>query len=93
MVQDIPDDLLGGVDLWTYLIIKVLPAERVLEYPGIKHGQILLDIMLYLGCGCGCQSDDGSCTDLVDNGADTPVLRPEIMTPFGNTMSFINRIE
>ena len=94
MLLDKPDDILIDIlRLGPYLVIEVRTIERALELLGIDDAEILLDITTHLVGGCGCQSDDGGRTYLIDNRTDTTIFRTEIVTPFRDTMRFVDSIE
>ena len=76
-----------------YLIIQVRTVERWLENLCIHHSQILLDIVLHLWrCRCS-KCYQRSLSDLVDDRTNPPIFRPEVMPPFGNTVSLVYRVK
>lgn len=96
--DDMKSALYKGVEkeespLGRYLIIKVRTVERRFENLSIYHSQIFLDIMLHLWCRCCGQRNQRSLSYFVDNRANPPVFRSEVMSPFRNTMSFVHCIE
>ena len=93
ILLDIPDDVLLGFDLVAHLVKQVGPVERRLEHPRIRNGEVFHDIALHLRGGRGGEGDDGRVTDLVDEVADPPVFRTEIVSPFRDTVGLIYRIE
>ena len=52
--------------------------------------QVFSDVLLNLGRGRSRKRNDGELTDVVDNTVDTAILRPEVMPPFRNTVSFVD---
>ena len=89
-LDNIPVNISG---LRAYLIIKVRTVERRFENLSIYHSQIFLDIMLHLWCRCCGQRNQRSLSYFVDNRANPPVFRSEVMSPFRNTVSFVHCIE
>ena len=80
--------------LFADFIIEVGTVEGGNEHFGLFHSQILLDIALHLGCCGGSQCNYWHfLTDFLDNGTDASVFRAEIMSPFRNTVRFIDSIK
>ncbi len=74
-------------------IIQVFPVEGCFEDLCVHHVQVFLDVPLYLGCSRGCEGNNRCFAYFVDQWPDSPVFRPEIVTPFGNAMGFIYGIK
>ena len=79
--------------LWTNFVIQVRTVERALEYGGITDLKILLNILLYFGSSSSGKGDNRCRADLLDKRADISVFGTEIVSPFGNTVRFIDSIE
>src|SRR5882757_4170592 len=94
MLYNITNDTFNGLvllDLGLDLVIKIAPVKGRDEYSGIAQAQVLYDVALHLWRGGRRQGDDRRVgTDLIHHLPQTAVFRPEIMSPFGNTVRFIH---
>ena len=93
ILDELNDIFINIISLCAYLIIKVRTVERRFKKLSIHHPQIFLDIVLYLRCCCCSKCNQGSFPYFVNDRTNPPILRTEVMSPFGNTMSFVYRIE
>ena len=87
------DDVTLGIRLVADFIVEVLAIEGILEYAGIQHAEVLLDVGLDLRGRRGRQGDDRRTLDLADDFTDAAVFRAEIMAPFGDAVGLVNGIE
>ena len=76
------NDLIFCFYFGTYLIKEIGSVEGRLEYIGIEHSQILLNITLNLGSGSSGQRNDRSLSYFIDNGSDSAIFRSEVVPPF-----------
>src|SRR3546814_3280965 len=80
--------------LWPDFIIRIATVKGRREYSSVLHLKVLKNILLHLRGSRGCQSDNGcGFTELRDDIADLAIFRPEIMSPFRNTMGLVHRHE
>ena len=93
VLDELDNIFINIIGLCAYLIIKIRTVERGFENLCIHHPQIFLDIVLYLRCCCCSKRNQGSFPYFVNDRTNSPILRTEVMPPFGNTMSFVYRIE
>src|SRR5690349_22969699 len=82
------DQLLLGFFLGPYLVVQIFSVEGGDENIRLFHLKVLLDIELNLWGRRGCECDHRKVSQLPDHCFDLAILRPEVMTPFGNAMSF-----
>ena len=90
VLQRMLDDLTEGIFLGAHLVEEVGPIEARLVHIRIDDAEVFLDVMLDLGRGSCRQRYDGEAPDAIDDFAQPPVLRPEIVAPFGNAVGFVN---
>ena len=90
MLFDKLDNIFCWIILGTDFVIEIRTVKRRFEYFGVQHVKIFLDIVLYFRRSCGCQSDDRRLSDLLDNRAYFTIFGPEIVSPFRDTMCFID---
>ena len=84
-------DLLQCIFLGANLIEQVLTVEGGFEQPGVFHAQVFLNVCLDFWRSRRRKGDDGHLGNLIDDGADAPVFRTEIMAPFGNAVGLVHR--
>ena len=87
------DELAADIDLVPHLVVEVGAVEGTLEYPGVHHVEVLLDVCLYLGSGRGRQGYDGGYSELLHDAADVAVLGSEIVAPLGYTVGLVYGVE
>ena len=72
------------------LVVEVGAVEGVNEYVGFVQCKVLYNIILHLWGGRGCKGDDGQVGIYhIDHVAELAVFRPEIVSPFRDTVRFI----
>ena len=84
------DQLFFCFFFWPHLIVEVMAVKRGDKDIGLLHLKILLDVKLDFRCGCSGECDDRHIAKLGDHGLYLAVLRPEVMTPLGDAVCFIN---
>src|SRR5690606_20056913 len=93
MLVNKANDLLVDIHFRSYLIKQVGSVKAFFIYFGVIHTQSFLDIVLYLRCGGSSKCNYRYIGDFIDDKLQIAVFRPEIMSPFGNTVSLINCYE
>ena len=89
---DEPDDVRFNIfSFCAYFIKQIRTVERCLESLGIDHIQVLQNVFLYFWRGRSRESDYGNISQLFDDGTEVSVFRAEIVSPFRNTVCFVNR--
>lgn len=61
------------------------------EQPLFTHAERRTDVFRDFGSGCHCQAEDTFRFDLFDEPGNFKVVRPECMSPFGNSMRLVDR--
>ena len=93
VLADEADDVFLRFHLVPHLIVQIGPVEGRFEHFGVLDAEILEDVALHLGRGGGGEGNDRSRLDFLDDGADFPVFRTEIMPPFRDTMGLVHGVE
>ena len=93
IIFNISDDLFIDVDFGTNLIKQIGTIERRFENRCIQHPEIFLNIHLHLRRSRSGQRNQRCRTNIIDDRSDTTILRPEIVSPLGNTVCLINGIK
>ena len=93
VLADKADDVFLRLHFVPDFIIQVGTVEGRAEHLGILDAQVLEDVALDLRGGRGGEGDHRRRLDLIDDGADLAVFRPEIMSPLGDAVGFVHGIE
>ena len=93
MLLDVPYYVFVRIYFVTNLVVQVRSVERRLEDGSVHDSEILLNVVLDLRGGCRRQGHDRSPAYHLDHVPDPAVLRPEVMSPFGNAMGLIHGVE
>ena len=93
VLADEADDVLLGVHLVADLVVEVRAVEGGLEDGGVGDAEVLEDVALDLGRGRRGEGDDRGRLDVLDDGPDLPVFRPEVVAPFGDAVRLVHGIE
>ena len=98
VVLDVADDLFVRLHLGADLVVEVGAIKRGLHHERTLDGEVLLNVLLHLGRGCGRQRDDGDVAPLkigdgLQRGADLAVFGAEVVAPFRDAMRLIHRHE
>ena len=93
VLLDEADDVVIDVALGTDLVVEVRTVERRLEDRSVGHPEVLLDVHLHLGRGCGREGDQRRRADLVDDRPDAAVLGAEIVAPLRDAMRLVDGVE
>ena len=93
VLADEADDVLLGIDLVADLVVEVRAVEGGLEDGGVGDAEVLEDVALDLGRGRRGEGDDRRRLDVLDDGPDLPVFRPEVVAPFGDAVRLVHGVE
>ena len=93
LFDEIDDILIHILRLLAHLIIEVRTVEGAFELHRVEDAEVFLDVGTHLIGSRSRQCDDRCSTYLVDDRADTTVFRSEVMTPFRDTMGFVDGVE
>ena len=93
VLDELYDVLIYILSFRTYLVIQILTFELSLEYVFIHHSQVILNIVLHLRLvRCG-QINKRRFSYFINNRTYPAIFRAEVVSPFGNTMRFVDSIE
>src|SRR5690606_22098729 len=71
-------------------VVNVLSVERRHENISILHLKVLLNVQLNLRSSCCRQCDDWEITKVLNHRFNPAILRTEVVSPLGDTVSLIN---
>ena len=74
-------------------VIKILAVERRFKHCHIGHGKVFLYVVLHFRCGGCCECNQGTRADFADYRANTPVFRPEVVSPLRYAVGFVDSVE
>ena len=87
---DVLNDLLSNIRFRANLVIQVGTVEGGFEQLRIQHTEVLLNVLLHLRRCSGCERHDGAIGYLLNDGAQSAILRTEVVPPFRNTVCFVD---
>lgn len=91
---DIADELAVNILIFlSHFVVEVRPVERGLEDLCFEYVKVLLYVVLHLRCGGSGECDDRCFADTLNDGVNTAIFGPEVVPPFGDTVSLVNGIE
>ncbi len=93
VLLDVEDNIVVHIALGADFVVEVRAVERGAEDRRIVHAEVLLDIHLHLGGSRRGQGDERRIADLVDDRADTTILRTEVVTPLRDTVRLVDGVE
>ena len=85
--------LIHIICLRTYFVIQVRTIKWRFKLRRTYHSQVLLNIHLHFRSSRRRQSNNRCFTDFIDNRTDATIFRTEVMSPFRDTMCFVNSIK
>ena len=93
LLDEAHDVLVNVLRLLPHLVVQVRTVEGRLELVGIGNAEALLDVGAHLVGGGGGEGYDGRLANLVDDGPDAAVLRPEVVAPLRDAVRLVDGVE